>query len=88
MAVDIEQVCAASNDNQSSQTLALGLSVLFAIYTALAIALSGATIVLASNLSEDGKETRYKRVGDLFVRDATPTDTASAVGVPLVPLRR
>jgi len=91
MAVDIELVCAASNDNQGAQSLALGISVIFAVYTFLAIALSGATIVLASNLSDDGKTTKYKRVGDLFVQTGTgagPTDTASSIGVPLVPMRR
>ncbi len=95
MAVDIQQVCAAASNNQASQDLALGLSVLFAVYTFIAIALSGTTIVLASNLTPDGTQTKYKRVGDLFVKDAGDgqpqlqrANTASAVGVPLVSLSR
>lgn len=88
MAVDILQVCDAANSHQSSQELALGLSILFSIYTLLAIMLSGATILLSSSLTDDGKTTKYKRVGELFVKDNRPAKTGASVGVPLVPLSR
>ncbi len=90
MAVDIVQVCAVSNGNQASQTLALFLSVLFAFYTAISIALAGATILLASNLTEDGKKVQYKQVDELFIKtkNTAPTAAAAAPGVPLVPLHR
>lgn len=48
MAVDIQAVCAAASDNQSSQILAIVLSVMFSIYTIVAIALSALTIYSTS----------------------------------------
>ena len=54
MAVDITQVCTLSSDNQSSQTLAVWLSVLFSIYTVISIALSALTIYTSSQVGPPG----------------------------------
>lgn len=50
MAVDISTVCELASENQSSQTLAVVLSVLFSVYTAISIALSALTIYTSSRL--------------------------------------
>lgn len=50
MAVDIQAVCAAASDNQSTQILAIVLSVMFSIYTIVAIALSALTIYSTSQV--------------------------------------
>lgn len=48
MAVDIAAVCAAGDTNQGSQTLAIVLSIMFSIYTVVAIILSALTIYSTS----------------------------------------
>jgi hypothetical protein len=48
MAVDIQAVCTAASDNQATQILAIVLSVMFSIYTIVAIALSALTIYSTS----------------------------------------
>ena len=50
MAVDVVQVCATATTNQSSQSLAVLLSVLFSVYTFVAIALSALTIYTSSEV--------------------------------------
>ena len=54
MAVDITAVCTLSSENQSSQTLAVWLSVLFSIYTMISIALSALTIYTSSQVGPPG----------------------------------
>jgi hypothetical protein len=54
MAVDITDVCTLSSDNQSSQGLAIWLSVLFSIYTVVSIALSALTIYTSSQVGPPG----------------------------------
>ena len=48
MAVDITAVCASADANQGSQTLAVVLSIMFSIYTVVAIILSALTIYSTS----------------------------------------
>ena len=55
MAVDITAVCTLSSENQSSQTLAVWLSVLFSIYTVVSIALSALTIYTSSQVGPPGR---------------------------------
>jgi len=50
MAIDIQDVCATAAQHQSSQDLAIWLSVLFSIYTFVAIALSALTIYTSSQM--------------------------------------
>ena len=57
MAVDITEVCTLSSDNQSSQSLAIWLSVLFSIYTVISIALSALTIYTSSQVGPPGATT-------------------------------
>jgi len=54
MAVDITAVCTLSSENQSSQNLAIWLSVLFSIYTVISIALSALTIYTSSQVGPPG----------------------------------
>ena len=78
MAVDITAVCTLSSDNQSSQTLAVWLSVLFSIYTVISIALSALTIYTSSQVGPPG------------LKQGKPTVTAAWAGgegpdgIPLV----
>ena len=48
MAVDIVSVCTVAASNQSSQTLAIVLSILFSVYTVVSIFLSALTIYTSS----------------------------------------
>ena len=48
MAIDITAVCQAADSNQGSQTLAIVLSIMFSIYTVVAIILSALTIYSTS----------------------------------------
>lgn len=65
MAVDILQVCTLSSENQSSQELAIWLSVLFSIYTVVSIALSALTIYTSSQVGPPGlKRGRPTATGD------------------------
>jgi len=79
MAVDIQAVCIAASDNQSTQLLAIVLSVMFSIYTIVAIALSALTI--------------YSTSQAVPLMDAQPIGIGSSGGVsfgadvPLVSLR-
>ncbi len=50
MAVDIVAVCAVASNNQSSQSLAIILSVLFSVYTLVSVALSALTIYTSSQM--------------------------------------
>ena len=58
MAVDIVGVCAAADENSSSQSLAIVMSVLFSIYTVIAIALSALTIWSTSQMARIPSGTR------------------------------
>ena len=62
MAVDITTVCALSSENQSSQELALWLSVLFSIYTLVSIMLSALTIYTSSQVGPPGAKQGKPRV--------------------------
>lgn len=48
MAIDEQRVCSTADANQGSQTLAIVLSIMFSIYTMVAIALSALTIYRTS----------------------------------------
>ena len=50
MAVDVAAVCSSADANQGSQTLAIVLSIMFSIYTVVAIALSALTIYSTSQV--------------------------------------
>ena len=50
MAIDLQEVCSLSADNQSSQDLAIILAVTFSIYTLISIGISGATIYSVSQV--------------------------------------
>ena len=54
MAVDILQVCALASENQSSQQLAIWLSIMFSVYTIVSIALSALTIYTSSQVGPPG----------------------------------
>lgn len=85
MAVDIQQVCAVAAEHQSSQDLAIWLSVLFSIYTVVAIALSALTIYTSSQMGSLDKDPRPCKTGSNSVVvasvGAAPIDAVSLVGL-------
>ena len=78
MAVDVAAVCSTADANQGSQALAIVLSVMFSIYTVVAIALSALTIYSTSQVP---------------LQDSVPAQAPIKVGVsagpgaPLVSLK-
>jgi len=50
MAVDVAAICSTADANQGTQTLAIVLSVMFSVYTIIAIALSALTIYSTSQV--------------------------------------
>jgi len=82
MAVDITVVCTLASENQSSQDLAIWLSILFSIYTVVSIALSALTIYTSSQVGPPGaKSGRTSDTGGYLGGGGFGTD-----GRPLVPL--
>ena len=61
MAVDITVVCTLASENQSSQDLAIWLSILFSIYTIVSIALSALTIYTSSQVGPPGAKSGRPR---------------------------
>jgi len=57
MAVDLLSVCTLASENQSSQELAVWLSILFSIYTIVSIALSALTIYTSSQVGPPGAKS-------------------------------
>jgi len=86
MAVDIQQVCAVAAEHQSSQDLAIWLSVLFSIYTVVAIALSALTIYTSSQVGSLDKDPRPRKTGPNTVIVANAGE-GLIDGVSLVGLR-
>ena len=84
MAIDVASVCATAASNHGSQTLAIVLSIMFSIYTIVAIALSALTIYSTS-------QSVVQPPGGLSTAVAavtTPVGVASdARDVPMVALR-
>ena len=62
MAVDIDDVCRDASANQSGQELAMWLSIMFAVYTFISIALSALTIYTSSQIGTESSmmEVREK----------------------------
>jgi len=60
MAIDLQEVCSLSADNQSSQDLAIILAVTFSIYALISIGISGATIYSVSQV--DASPERMPRL--------------------------
>lgn len=79
MAVDIASVCTAADANQSSQTLAVVLSIMFSLYTVVAIALSALTIYSTSQVATGS--------GKAMAMASGMVGSAAASGPPLVALR-
>lgn len=63
MAIDIAAVCSIADSNQSSQTLAIALALMFSIYTVTAIALSALSIYSASQIPI----TQPPQIRDVYV---------------------
>ena len=75
MAIDIQSICDTAEASSSSQSLAIILSVMFSIYTLIAIALSALTIYSTSSMpSMAGKPA------------ATATYAGDGLAAPLVAL--
>ena len=53
MAVSIVDVCSEAQEHQSAQTLAIVLSIVFSVYTCVAVALSALTIYSTSSHSNE-----------------------------------
>ncbi len=51
MAIDVVSVCATASSNQGSQMLAVVLSIMFSLYTVVAIVLSALTIYSTSQVN-------------------------------------
>ena len=86
MAVDIQQVCATAAQHQSSQDLAIWLSVLFSIYTFVAIALSALTIYTSSQMGSATDDKKPRKTGSSSVIVGYEGD-GQIDGVSLVQLR-
>jgi hypothetical protein len=69
MAVDVAAVCSSADANQGSQTLAIVLSVMFVLYTSVAIALSALTIYSVSQVG-------VASAGPVASRQVTGTETS------------
>ena len=69
MAVDITSVCTLASENQSSQDLAIWLSVLFSIYTVISIALSALTIYTSSQVGPPGAKEGKPTLTGAFAGD-------------------
>ena len=82
MAVDITQVCTLAANNQSSQDLAIWLSILFSIYTVVSIALSALTIYTSSQVGPPGAKSGRPRSTAGYLGE----DRWGPSGVPLVAL--
>ena len=72
-------MCTLSSDNQSSQTLAVWLSVLFSIYTVISIALSALTIYTSSQVGPPGLKQGKPAVAGAWAGGGDGPD-----GIPLV----
>lgn len=83
MAVDVTAVCDAAAGAQSSQTLAIVLSVMFSLYTVVTIILSALTIYSTSQAVEPAQTPT---VVDALVLGKTVGASAS-LSRPLVSLR-
>lgn len=74
MAVDIVSVCMVASNNQSSQALAIVLSILFSVYTVVSILLSALTIYTSSQVvtipDAAGKAPRAVGPSTVFVAHA------------------
>lgn len=68
MAVDLLTVCADASDNQSTSDLAIGLSILFSIYTITSIGLTARTIYISSTIYPiASKPEQPERAPSLFL---------------------
>ena len=89
MAVDLVEVCSLAAENQSSNQIAIGLLVVFSIYTLLAIALTALTIYATARkatLAPPARPTTLSEHQLCLVGSNVGVSDAAAVGTPFLTL--
>lgn len=81
MAVDIAQVCTLASENQSSQDLAIWLSILFSIYTIVSIALSALTIYTSSQVGPPGAKSGRPRSVSVYAGGGLDSEAVPLIGL-------